>query len=94
MSNNAVATISNVMLKGTEFRLGGSGIISPATLTLINSTVAGNFSTGYTGGGGILNFKSGVLTMTNSTVEGNTSYENGGGISNEGTNTQVAITYL
>ena len=93
MSNNAVATISNVMLKGTEFRLGGSGIINSATLTLINSTVAGNFSTGYTGGGGILNFKSGVLTMTNSTVEGNTSYENGGGISNEGTNTQVAITF-
>jgi len=173
VSNNAVVTISNVMLKGTEFGKAGSGIINSATLTLINSTVSGyvafsdspsnsqgggitnsgtltlinstvvgNFSAGYTGGGGILNFKSGVLTMTNSaitgnktsgngggvltcgtltltdstiagnsaaggsgiyncgmltltnsTISGNTSYENGGGISNEGTNTQVAITF-
>ncbi len=69
VSNNAVVTISNVMLKGTEFGTKvGSGIINSATLTLINSTVSGyvafSDSPSNSQGGGITN--SGTLTLINS----------------------------
>ncbi len=71
VSNNAVVTISNVMLKGTEFGKAGSGIINSATLTLINSTVSGyvafSDSPSNSQGGGITN--SGTLTLINSTAQ-------------------------
>jgi hypothetical protein len=53
----------------------GGGISNAGTLTLTNSTVSGNASSG---GGGI--YDVGTLTITNSTVSGNLSEFGGGGI--------------
>jgi hypothetical protein len=62
---------------GFADRLGGGGISNyQGTLTLTNSTVAGNAAE-Y--GGGIHNYL-GTLTLTNSTVSGNTASMVGGGI--------------
>src|SRR6266699_5751450 len=53
----------------------GGGILNAGTLTLLNSTLAGN-SSPY--GGGIFNV--GPLTITNSTIAGNGGLREGGGI--------------
>src|SRR5262249_41195827 len=53
----------------------GGGIMSDGALTLVNSTVAGNF--GGFGGGGIL-ANNGPLTLINSTVSGNRAGLGGG----------------
>jgi hypothetical protein len=80
-------TITNGYLTGNDDFFGG-GIANFGTLTLSNSTVAGNrvgelYSTAGDGGG-IANF--GILTLSNSTVAGNGAYgysvAGGGGIYN------------
>jgi len=60
----------------------GGGISNSGTLTLTNSTVSGNETTGN--GGGIYN-DDGTLTLTNSTVSGNEAGYGGAGIYNRGT---------
>lgn len=56
-----------------------------ATLTVINSTIAGNKATGSGGGigGGIVN-ADGTVTLTNSTISNNTATTTAGGIFNTG----------
>jgi len=88
----AVVTISGLTItNGAAIRVGeslGGGIYNRGTLTLINSTVSGNFS-GFVGGG---IYNSGSLTLINSTVSGNTASANvtgmpfafGGGIHHGG----------
>jgi hypothetical protein len=75
----------------------GGGIDNSGTLTVTNSTFAGNSAGGHplsgwhaSNGGGIDN--SGTLTVTNSTFAGN-SASNGGGIHNSGTLTVTNSTF-
>ena len=58
----------------------GGGIDNNGTLTISNSTIAGNSAAIH--GGGIINY--GPLTISNSTIAGNSAV-NGGGINNSGT---------
>ena len=86
VTNNAVVTISNVSFKGMAYGTDRPAIINSATLTLMNSTISGYFTSSYgpndIQGGGITN--SGRLTLINSTVEDNESDggTGGGGILN------------
>jgi len=82
-------TLTGLTLTGGSTARSGAGILNLATsLTILNSTVNFNASTGdYPhGGGGIYNGP-GTLAIINSTVQGNTSDTNGGGIRNAGTMT-------
>jgi len=58
----------------------GGGILNQGTLTITNSTIAGNSTVSGSSGGGIAN-QDGTLTLESSTVTGNSS-TNGGGIAN------------
>ncbi len=69
----------------------GGGIENNGTLTLNNSTVTGNSSTGANGGG-IDN--TGTLTVSYSTISGNTANQNGGGISSEAGTITVSDTTI
>lgn len=59
-----------------------------ATMTILNSTIAGNESA--SDGGGMLNL--GTVTITNSTISGNAADRNGGGLHNNGTATLTNTT--
>ncbi|HXW79258.1 MAG TPA: hypothetical protein VEJ84_07145 [Acidimicrobiales bacterium] len=61
--------------------MGGSGIYNAGTLTLNDTTVLGNASTGQTNGADILN--AGTATLNDSTIADNIG-ESGGGIYNDG----------
>ena len=77
-------TISGLTFKDSKTSNGF--IYNEGMLTLSNSTVSGNMSTGF--GGGVYNGLGGTLTLSNSTVSGNTTsgqFSDGGGISNSGT---------
>src|SRR5262249_47904347 len=70
----------------------GGGIANSGSLTVSNSTVAGNEAFGQaklglpTGmGGGIYNFSGGTATVSNSTLSGNSANHDGCGIVNSGT---------
>ena len=73
----AVTTLSGLTISGGNSQTNGGGILVEydGTLTITNSTFAGNTATS---GGGIYN--NGSLTVSGSTIEGNT----GGAISNNG----------
>lgn len=58
------------------FRNGG-GIYSFGNVTVTNSTISGNFTSGGGGGGGI--YSGGNLTVTNSTISRNSAGSGGGG---------------
>jgi hypothetical protein len=58
----------------------GGGVSNSGTLTVLNSTIAGN-TADY--GGGVAN--SGTLTVTNSTISDNSARYGGGGVANSGT---------
>jgi predicted outer membrane repeat protein len=60
----------------------GGGISNSAKLTLLGSTIAGNFANPR--GGGIYNSPSGTLTLDSSLVSGNATTQAGGGIFNDG----------
>ena len=79
------ATLSGLRITGGSMGAGGGINNFGGALTLTNSTVSGNESTG--GGGGVYNFDGGILTLTNTTVSGNQSDGFGGGIRNSGTAT-------
>jgi hypothetical protein len=81
-----VANGSNVTLNYLTIQHGssagsGGGIENNGTLTVNDSTVTNNFSTGANGAG-IDN--TGTFTVSNSTISDNTANQNGGGISSEG----------
>ncbi|MEA5421270.1 CHAT domain-containing protein [Spirulina sp. CCNP1310] len=61
----------------------GGGIFSLGAVTLNNSTVSNNFTTGQGGGIGLSGVGA-ILTVNNSTVSGNSSDSNGGGIFTRG----------
>ena len=69
-------------LAGSDI-VGGGGILNNSSLTISDSTVSNNASTGS--GGGIFNGWSGRLSVTDSTVSDNvSSWGDGGGIGNDG----------
>jgi len=63
----------------------GGGIYNSNVLTVVNSTLSGNFAE-Y--GGGIVN-ENGILTLINSTLSGNSANSYGGGIFNYGSLTVI-----
>jgi hypothetical protein len=81
VQSGVTATIEAVTIRDGHSNSAGGGILNfnDGTLTVTNSTLAGNTALG---GGGIANL--GTLTVTNSTVADNTA-QNGGGIANLGT---------
>ncbi len=80
ISGNTANISINAMSTGVNV---GGGIYNDqgAKLTLIGSTVSGNYAEGS--GGGIYNSPNGTLTLISSTVSGNLAYT-GGGITNDG----------
>jgi CSLREA domain-containing protein len=79
--NHATLTLTNSLVSAnTSGSSGVAGIISEGPLTLTNSTVSNNITTGSVGG--ILN--NGTSTITNSTISGNSAFS-AGGIFNFGT---------
>jgi CSLREA domain-containing protein len=96
-----VATLENSTVSGNRSETirafdGGGGIFNDGTLTIMNSTISGNSTTGY--GGGINNWVRANLNLTNVTITNNTAdsdrsgfgegdgFGEGGGISSLGTN--------
>src|SRR2546425_3226055 len=81
------AAISGVTIEHGSGSWGGGGVYNNGTLTVGNSTLAGNSSTVANGGGAIYNYY-GDLTVTNSTLAGNSATAvygdsaSGGGIFN------------
>ena len=74
-------TIQNGSVSGS-----GGGIYGrDNTLTLSNSTISGNATSGGGSRGGGLYLQAGTLSVTSSTISGNTSGGSGGGIYNTGT---------
>jgi hypothetical protein len=85
LTSSAVVTINTLVITGGksigEFKGGGITNLG-GTLTLNNSAVSGNTSSGVPGensAGGIANLVTGVLTLNNSTVAGNTMTRGEGG---------------
>ncbi|MCI0643080.1 MAG: hypothetical protein L0Y70_28765, partial [Gemmataceae bacterium] len=74
-------TLTDAALIGNKAALGGALQSEDATLTVANSTFAGNVAT--TSGGGVLVF-GGTATITNSTFSNNAAENHGGGIFNSG----------
>jgi hypothetical protein len=77
---NAHVTLSKLTIQNGSYK----GIQNGGTLTISNSTVAGNLGTIFGGGsgGGIYNDNLGTVTINNSTVSGNRANV-GGGIYND-----------
>jgi hypothetical protein len=69
--------IGNTVGAATNSSGGGIGVFTDGRLTVRNSTVSGNSSTGR--GGGIYFYDSGSLVVENSTISGNTSGQQRGG---------------
>ncbi|MCX7427700.1 MAG: right-handed parallel beta-helix repeat-containing protein [Planctomycetia bacterium] len=79
VNSGVVASLLGMTVTGGSADRGG-GIYSSGTLTITNSTLAGN-SSSY-GGGGIYSF--GTLTLTNSTLSGNSASDEGGIYASDG----------
>jgi CSLREA domain-containing protein len=79
IASGAKATIEGLTIKNGSSDFHG-GILNYGNLTVSNSTISGNSSSGIGNNGG-------TLTVSNSTISGNTSSGGGGGISNGGTGT-------
>ena len=76
-------SISGVEVSGAQITGSGGAFNSSGTLTITNSTIRKNTSTGGAGAG-IFN-NGGILTVTNSTISDNTAVGFGSGISSSGT---------
>lgn len=78
----AQSTLTRSTITGNSSATGGGlDVVGGATLTIIDSTVAGNTAPGVNGEGGGINAETGaVLNVTNSTVSGNSATADGGGI--------------
>jgi Right handed beta helix region len=62
----------------------GGGILNDGFLQIFDSTISGNTSSGFRGGGGIANGSDGSVEIDKSTISGNVSPFRGGGILNGG----------
>lgn len=81
VNRGANVTILRCAISGNPSRnRGPGGISNQGMMTIIDSVVSENSSTGFSSAGGILNL--GTLTIRNSTVSGNHSDNEGGGIWN------------
>ncbi|MGA2488802.1 MAG: choice-of-anchor Q domain-containing protein, partial [Anaerolineales bacterium] len=80
IDNGVTARLDSLTITHGSTANTGGGIYNAGSLTVTNSTVAGNHA--GQGGAGILNENSGTLTVTNSTLTGNTTDTIGGGIYN------------
>lgn len=84
--NAGITNIDNVVIDGHISIFNGAGITNgaPGTMTISNSTIENNISSGF--GGGIFAVLGSILTtITHSTISTNTSSQSGGGISFAGT---------
>jgi hypothetical protein len=85
-----VASGTTVSLSGLTVASGsssssGGGILNAGSLTILNSVIRNNTTSGSSSdGGAIYNLNTGVLTLQNSTVRNNTATDDGGGIRNDG----------
>jgi CSLREA domain-containing protein len=78
---NRCTVWGNSQIGGGDDPIGGGGIVtinSPATTTLINSTVSGNEADGY--GGGILSHSSAEVNLSYTTITDNAANQHGGGV--------------
>ncbi len=87
------ANITNSTISDNSADTWGGGVYNTySPLTIANSTISGNSSSGVGaaggGGGGIYNYQEG-LTITNSTISGNSSSVDGGGINNANGNLTI-----
>jgi len=81
--NHNVAISGLTVSDGRVETGGGGGIYNEGTLSVVNTTVTGNSTTGQaSGGGGVSN--QGSLTIIQSTISGNSDDDQGGGILNSG----------
>lgn len=86
-------SISGLTLTGGDVGTSGGAISSRENLSIIATTIVGNFAAAPTfnvAGGGILNV-SGRLNVVDSTISGNSSFK-GGGIQSIGANAQLIVT--
>ena len=86
------AVLNDLIITNGSVAADGGGIDNAGTLTLSNSTVSNNQSTGVNfsspyGGGGVANEATGVLTITATTITGNSAADTGGGVLNVGSMT-------
>lgn len=89
--NGNFATAEPLRGAGGLLNRGGPINTSPA-LTIINSTIANNFTDAIFGGGGVANDGTGIVTIINSTITGNRiARDGGGGISAEAGSTTTLI---
>ena len=91
ISTGVTVVLSELTVEnGYDNTSGGGGLLNDGTLTLTNSTIAGN-SASFNGGG---LYNDGALTLTNSTIANNSARNAGGGLYNEGplllTNSTIA----
>jgi hypothetical protein len=85
-------TLNRLSISNGSSGEGGGGILNAGALTVTNSTVVSNTTSGFSHGGGIHN--DGALAIANSTLSGNTALGDwGGGIYNEGTLTLTNVTF-
>ncbi|MBL1179034.1 DUF4347 domain-containing protein [Pantanalinema sp. GBBB05] len=91
--NNSTVSSNTATSRGAGIR--NESIGSTATLTITNSTISGNAltSSGFAGGGidNFANLGTATIFLSNSTVSGNTSQRYTGGISNNGTGSQITL---
>ncbi|MGH8566444.1 MAG: choice-of-anchor Q domain-containing protein [Gammaproteobacteria bacterium] len=89
----ATVTLMRSTVSGNSAGDDGGGFDNSGTLTVVDSTLSGNSTTGgeqNSYGGGINN--TGVFNIVNSTVSGNSAFSVGGGVLNGGTMTIVNST--
>ncbi len=86
-------TVNEITVQNGSISGSGGGILNEGgTLTVTNSTFAGNFASGN--GGGIANFSGSTLIVTNSTFSANSATNDAGGIFNaSGTATVTHSTF-
>lgn len=75
---SGLLTVSGTWIQANIATVYGGGITSDGPLTITNSTVSLNQTTGSPGGGGI--YTDSPMTITNSTISSNQSSSDGGGI--------------
>jgi hypothetical protein len=91
VDNGSNVTLDYMTIQNGRTAGSGGGIENDGTLTVDNSTVTNNFSTGANGAG---IDSTGTLTVSNSTLSDNTANQNGGGISGESGTVTVSNTTI
>jgi Calx-beta domain-containing protein/centrosomal CEP192-like protein len=79
LTTSATLSVSGLTFTGGNSANGGAFDVSSGTLTISNSALFGNTTTGS---GGALRNNGGTVTIKNSTISGNSSLGDGGGIRN------------